>query len=491
VASNAARREVDTPNGSGKSLKAPLGLPFPVFLVIGFLSTISCARADSPEGHRRVFVFRHCFRSTPASSSHAVPEFEHMLNYTNKGTLPPWNTPTKWCTEGGWKISSGTGSDLASRFVPDGGTVSIISDTSMRCSDTALAILRGLGEGVRPIHYDAPIFHALEPDVGPAACQASFTDDDLVSAARERLDTVPTPTEYSEAYSLFERLLGIGVAGPLGNLSPVASVSSSGHLFGVVGALKRLSQMLFYSYASGAPWVSGASTDDLYNLIAWQHYFRSVNSINVETATNNAQLLKRILNTLGSTDSSDTTIFVGHDSNIDGMATLLNLNWEAPPYKGGALLPSPPNSGFLFDLDLGTGNIEISFVYPVVVGPGGSLNDTGILEASDITTEKNLESLIERGNQGLKRYPGAYECFEKTPLDISETSNTCSDQDGLVSSGYKIATIILSIVLGFSIILYIFILNKYVFDCGKSNAHTEMRDAPSVNTGNPTMEQGV
>lgn len=50
---------------------------------------------------------------------------------------------------------------------------------------------------------------------------------------------------------------------------------------------------------------------------------------------------------------SGSTVIVGHDTNLDGLATLLDLEWTAPPYLSHQLYPTPPGAALRFRLDDG------------------------------------------------------------------------------------------------------------------------------------------
>eukprot|EP00954_Amorphochlora_amoebiformis_P015980 1255554-Amorphochlora_amoeboformis.AAC.1 len=80
---------------------------------------------------RKVFIFRHCVRSTSRKIQAAREGFDKLSDYTDLEELPDWGTPEKWCTRGGFEISEGTGRDLRERFIGGGEKVEIVADTSM------------------------------------------------------------------------------------------------------------------------------------------------------------------------------------------------------------------------------------------------------------------------------------------------------------------------------------------------------------------------
>jgi hypothetical protein len=75
-----------------------------------------------------------------------------------------------------------------------------------------------------------------------------------------------------------------------------------------------------------------------------------------------------------SNDTNTTTIFVGHDTDVNGIGTLLDIGWKASPYPDNT---TAPNVGLRFE-SVGD-HITIDFVYTLLD------LDTGVLETSHIT----------------------------------------------------------------------------------------------------------
>jgi hypothetical protein len=186
----------------------------------------------------------------------------------------------------------------------------------------------------------------------------------------------------------------------------------------------------------GVPWCN-TTREQLYRLGAWQHWFRAVASVNAEKAVANTALLQGVLDALSAPastastapagDSTAVTLYLGHDGNLDGLAALLGLQWEVPPwYSGnaGELVPTPPGSGLLFDLDEGANQLSVSYVYPVFVSATPAplaLNATGVLERVPVLDAAegqplphlSLADFRARAMDGLRRVPGAADCFER------------------------------------------------------------------------------
>ena len=397
---------------------------------------------------RDVYVFRHCVRSTSLTVKHAgMGTFKSAADFTDL-PLPSWGTPENWCTEGGESMVEGTGGQLAGWLAAQGITnVTIYADPVLRDADTAMAFLKGLG-GVGSIQFDPHLFDTLDPEVGSPLCVAGFDDTQLAAAVTARLTSVPMPSSVASAEVLVMELAGVGRAGNLSDAAPLRVVSS-GALEGSTNVIKRFAQQVFYSFASGAayPLHRQPSTAEMYMLIAWQHWSRSVSrSFNPKYATVNAGLVHAVLSTLES-PTATAALFIGHDGNLDGMATLLDLQWEAPPYFGGpTLIPTPPGSALRFRIEDGASGdrgarVEVSFVYPVFTTAGDARNASGLLESVPILSE-TLDELSARAHAGLRRYPGAYACYERAVARWPPPQGTAAPASAGLEAGYFLSAVL-------------------------------------------------
>ena len=213
-------------------------------------------------------------------------------------------------------------------------------------------MLRGMGRDEDSLTIDAAVFDTLEPDNGTVPlCTQRYTDADELAAVRARLDTVAQPSATSTAIQLFAKFLGPLVSSWTQGAG-LFTLDENGTLIGGIRAFKLFSQIIFYAFASGIQQpglLQQPTVTELYQLIAWQHYCRSIGDMGPEKAVANLALLHRVLGALsdGSEDAADASFFWGHDGNLDGFAMLLNTSWAAPPYLGGeSYVPTPPGSGY-------------------------------------------------------------------------------------------------------------------------------------------------
>jgi hypothetical protein len=113
--------------------------------------------------------------------------------------------------------------------------------------------------------------------------------------------------------------------------------------------------------------------------MTWIHWSRYILSIgNNEAAAKGGVIMARILQELEH-NNNHATFMIGHDGDIDAVATALGLSWNLPhPYHPG-YSPTPPGSAIHFSYD---GNkVEISFLAPILLNAQAPyLNSSGILE---------------------------------------------------------------------------------------------------------------
>lgn len=356
-----------------------------------------------------VYIFRHCVRSTSTNLENVAPWYTNAQEYTDL-PLPDWGVPENWCTQEGAKTLQGTGAFLKP-LLSSMPSVSFVSDTVMRDGTSTLALLTGLG-GAGIVRYDAPLFKPFSPDVGDPICNEQANTTEVTRIIRQRLATVEPPSTFEKAVQQMQSLVGVGAVGNLSGLG-APYVSDTGRLMGVPSFLKLFGQMIFYAFASAVPYPlhGNVSTELMYQLLAWQHWYRSVTSIIPPRAVGNAPLLAAARRALS---QDGATVFMGHDGNLDGIAMLLNLSWTAPPYWSGdgrKLLPTPPGSAL--HLTRSDAGIKVEFAYPVFTSPSGARSNSGVLTFSPLLTLDTLDQLDERIQAGLRAFPGASACFQK------------------------------------------------------------------------------
>ncbi|CAE7209329.1 unnamed protein product [Symbiodinium natans] len=333
---------------------------------------------------REVRVFRHCVRRVSSKVTGAKPGYAHASDYTTL-PLPVWNTPAMWCTGRGAKLIESEARQLRSSDATlDPSTLRMLVDVDQRDATTADSLLQGFADNSRAFtaqaEYSPLLFDAYSPGKGPGVCHAPDMELDIAQKA-QLLKETPMPmgvglvgemnrTRYMEVLRLMESFIGIGAAGPLTDLTSPAvgrTTSKAGKVKGMItGApivLKRFAQNMLYSHASGILY-SNASLEQIYDFSSWIYWLRQVSETPVKLVSQKAcgglSIIAKLLGTSAEDARAHSTVYVGHDSDLDALAYLFNLTWEAPPFR--ARRPTPPGSSLAF-APQGGGRASVHFAY--------------------------------------------------------------------------------------------------------------------------------
>ena len=192
--------------------------------------------------------------------------------------------------------------------------------------------------------------------------------------------------------------------------------------------VKYVAQSIVYSRASGIDYWENVTPGDVYNLMAWEHWSRSVQNVgNNIAAASGGVLMARILRALNVNHQNDVTFIIGHDGDLDAVATALDMSWTLPSPYHSAYTPTPPGCGIHFSYDDSDEKIEISFLAPIFFSDRSlNLNTSGILvevpvkfgsfetnsRGGTATIVSSLDALRDRMLSTLRKYSGSMECFE-------------------------------------------------------------------------------
>ena len=438
-----------------------------------------------------VLLFRHCVRSTKDwvlwhdPNSKTAP---HNLQHYVREPLPEWNTPQNWCTEQAVETVRGTGDWIADTLLRELATttgsspvrVRIISDTSQRDIDTALGLSLGMAsraftdsittlQGFDDIHYDERLFHP-EYDAGDysdylsESCQEDAESEE--SRARykrdvaRRIEALDTPSlDMSETLQLLHTLVGLQNLKDAGvdPNAPIIEASDDGtELKGSVNLVSALADLAFFSRAGDidAPFMPNATNDQIYSLLEWSSYKRSLLHVgNAHAAIKGAVMAETIFESLALENT--VTVLVGHDDDLDDIATVLGLRWKLPPpyyCRDAEYGPTPPGSALHFSLD--DNLVGMSFLYPVYFDSQHEqkVNVTGILEAVPVLLLDRQDTLLPSISAGkmtllqgglpalrqrllsrLSVYNGATECYQGAVAAYHQRQQPSSQQH--VSNG--------------------------------------------------------
>lgn len=542
---------------------------------------------------RHFLLLRHCVRSTHETMTHINPVHdgdsdntahhpswysirpEDYLSPTTK--WPDWQIPPLWCTPDGLTQVEHVGewilrhilsrSSSSSRSPPRRIRVEIISDVVDRDVQTAFHLAQGMKnlattsnstteelppfrlDGIDQLYYDDWIFDPIDSTTpwdrdGKPLCHTTFSQKEQWQSVQHRLATIPPP---SSVHEILQFLTNEGGKGIVGNLTTYFANHNHNHslmrldpetnqFVGAVVWIKALAQMVFYSRAGNIsqPYLlPHLSSAEVYQLLSWVHWSRSVTEVGTPSAaTYGAVLAQVMLKVLDQgrihalsqdytkEDYDDTlTIVVGHDGNLDDLATALgSTGWIAPaPYESHAsYYPTPPVSGLYIRRDAGRdAAVHLSFVTPVyssATDPANTSeswvwNDTGILEqvpllfspdtsrgVGDTTTShdsvmENLEQLKGQIHTALDGYMGALDCFvaTETHLDYIAARETVRVK-GPVVLGWRSHTVVAATAGVFGFVVLMVILWRYCSCTNRRHRIQKSIQYSGAETADPTNE---
>lgn len=444
-----------------------------------------------PSHRNHVVLLRHCVRSTRSTikvcngddnddansnSTTTKRRIANLTEYIKKTPLPEWGVPPLWCTERGMDIIGDLGRYLINNVVINNINaassnnmqhvdVKIISDTSQRDVDTSLALLRSMKEslttksllfsGLDQIHINHEVFSYTTTSENNSTCPTiDSSDQERSEHISNRVSRLP-PSDFhvQDVLDLIIRLGGLDES----------TLDDGSRCPGGMGLsldlLKSIAEMAFYSRAShvNPPFLPSASDEDVYRIINVADYVKNLERLdNKGAAKRGLFLAKSMLKALFRVDSHEATrseflddnrevitvtIFVGHDSNINHIATVLGLRWTIPPPyvygsddQVGKIVSIPPGSGIIFSSFPETdADLSMSFVVPVNLIGSSTTNTTtnhqlipiytidmvqpemGIRDDVSGNAAISTKELKYRLETTMTRYPDLRACYEDAP----------------------------------------------------------------------------
>ena len=340
---------------------------------------------------RTVYLARHCVRSQfKPDLEYLSGKYVYLANYSNGGPLPTFGVAPALCTARGRRIIRAEGKTLATELTAGGKPPRVIYDGhATRDRTTAQDLLEGAGLEASLARPNASIFNPQHAGFCPYPSASQY-----VSAIESQLASVPPPSGLSDDLEALQAIIGRGVAPPIASLG--SNISDKGYWLGSVYVASNWAETMLLQYGSGLPVGYGRVTPaQLYRFLRMHVYYRAVNDRGfIIEQRGQSNLLAHMLADLtdgGSgiqhpgvehaatnegmveeEESSQTSIYVGHDTNLDGIAVLLNLTWSAPPYPRDA---TPPGSLLKLTRD-GDGDdatITAEFLYATFEDESGDL----------------------------------------------------------------------------------------------------------------------
>jgi len=289
---------------------------------------------------------------------------EPYPNYNNYSAVPfpAWPTPAMYCLPRGLEIIQGEGANLQGEIpLP----VTVYSDSAIRDVNTSQALLAGLGLDNVTINVDLNIFNPAG-----AICPA-MTEEFQDAALEYRWNSWPIPSNLESIKASIQNHIGQGVAPSIQNIADSVWDASFN---GGSDIAYNFAEFFEMQFGGGLPldWAN-ATEADMYSFLDAITYTRAIYARSYPIVQySESNLLAHIIEALDS-NTTETTFFVGHDTDLDAMATFFNIEWVIPPYATNHTVP-----GSMLRLDLWGGpdytpTITASFIYTTFDTANGNL----------------------------------------------------------------------------------------------------------------------
>jgi hypothetical protein len=231
---------------------------------------------------------------------------------------------------------------------------SAVADNCERDIETAQSLLSGLGLPDFDILVEESLFNPF-PSVCPQP-SAQFYD----SALQLRASSVQPLANRARLMDDLQKHLGKGAAPPI---SDIPEEFLNRQLTGARALASDFAEFFLMSYGGGlnTSWAN-ISSDDVYKFAPLTSYRSSIEartlSIVQHTHSNLLWRLKQELHRMRSLGGG-SSLFVGHDSDLDAIATFFNLEWSS------GLLPmnyTAPGAALIFRVQAGQSDDDATVV---------------------------------------------------------------------------------------------------------------------------------
>ena len=414
-----------------------------------------------------VLLMRHCVRSTKTTikicdgNGNNNSRDVNITDYINV-PLPDYGVPPMWCTPKGLDYIEKEGQFIINQVVlpesPSHLHVNFVVDESHRDVDTAIALSKGMKEalelgqlvtfsGLDEIELATDLFKpeggSNDTYVDPEALcpRTEYTLQDLSHQIEKQINDLEATSLLDEQLEgVLELLVTLGAAGP--NLLALDRDQYKCPGTGQVGLLWELLIQLphaaLYSKASNVkPFLPTATDQEIYRMLYLADCIRSLKGVgNILSAKKGIIMAKSMLAALRQHETNrlikkgnmketlTLTVFVGHDGDLDNIATALGLRWTMPaPYfhtedQVGRVVATPPGSGILLSSTAAdVEDVSMSFLCPVnLIGNESTDHQlTPIFTTDGMEDKMTMDELESRLAKTLDQYPSLLSCYEKSP----------------------------------------------------------------------------
>eukprot|EP01052_Picozoa_sp_SAG31_P008121 SAG31_NODE_402_length_16197_cov_5.262425_9_plen_790_part_00 len=322
-----------------------------LLLLLLLLLAASYAAGHGSANTNTVYVFRHCVRSIEMTS---------LAPYSTR-TFPSWGVPKDTCLPRGLDIMQGVGRHLLAEGLV---APTVVADDVPRNIASATALAKGLGL--------APSSAVSVNGSAFVRCAAP-SDKEKQKLISKRLSDAPPPANTSGLVGSIDRVLG-GKKHIAGEKDKV----SDGKLKGCIALASMAAETFLMQYGAGMPIGWGEVTPAEIFAMEQMHVYEWAidrHSKKIEQAKS-SRMLATIVQLLGG-EANHTSIFLGHDTDINGLGRLLDIGWHAPPFAPNT---TAPNVALKFEARGGA--VTVTFVYTDFATSEGVLLSTPVLSES-------------------------------------------------------------------------------------------------------------
>jgi len=180
---------------------------------------------------------------------------------------------------------------------------------------------------------------------------------------------MPVPEDLNEKLELLQNLLGENVAPPL---ISIPDGVQGGRVVGGVAIAAKLAAKMQMQYGSGFP--IPMSPEQMYDFLSLEAYFRQVSVRTKWVVRGMSNLLAHVLDDLIKPETG-SVVYLGHDTQIDGIAEIFDFDWTIPPYPDNF---TPPGSAIALTVTGGPGRapmVTAKLIYTTLGDEAGLLRE--------------------------------------------------------------------------------------------------------------------
>eukprot|EP00929_Paragymnodinium_shiwhaense_P040975 TRINITY_DN21317_c0_g2_i1.p1 TRINITY_DN21317_c0_g2~~TRINITY_DN21317_c0_g2_i1.p1 ORF type:complete len:399 (+),score=68.85 TRINITY_DN21317_c0_g2_i1:85-1281(+) len=342
-----------------------------------------------------VIVMRHCVRSTDDDEVYGTPGFSYYDNYSAE-PWPAFDVPPYYCLERGERIVEGTGRWIkALNTLPE--PIYVIADDVERDIATGKALLKGM-----QLPATSETFRIVGTPFSQAEDCPKMTPAEMAAAVELQLAAYPWPeASFSNLMAQLYEAMGEGHAGNW-TKTPCTLNNESGYLDGNCAAASAFVERFLMEWGGDITlaWqnIKPEQLPTLLQVHAW--YRQVVDATPSVVANQEASIVRNVAEAL---DKAGTTIFVGHDSQLNALSAAFGIRWDASPFPINATLP-----GSLLRFDKRGDDVTASYSFvsnfseasgsmtTVPAGPGEK--PTGLTTLSALKASAQANSKAECAN---------------------------------------------------------------------------------------------